>query len=213
MVCEKCGGSRWVPMAKDDGTSCVKECECAKLRKLKSRIATILRDWPEYSNASIEGFKPRSVGQQNAAALLRHDIDGSYFFTGLYKRGKTFFTVAQYRALALAGQKCELRSARDLMEELRRSEVPATKDGECVPSEVVRMVTNEPKAHLFIDDIEKVSGTAFRSEMLWDIFDTIKRRQLKLTVSSNLNMIPELKDKLGEAIVSRISQLCKVVEL
>lgn len=224
--CTTCQGTGWVPTVDKAGNNCVRECECAKQRRLHARIATILQDWPEYAQASIDDFKPRSVGQNNAAIALQENISGSYYFTGLYRRGKTFFLVAQYRAMALAGNKCLLRSARDLAEELRASEVN-TNGTEPVPSAVMYLVNHETAAHLFIDDIEKVAASAFRSEMLWDILDTVKRRQLRLSVSSNLPMylkdevkyrdknkpLPDLRDKLGDAIVSRLYQICKVVEL
>jgi DNA replication protein DnaC len=193
-------------------------CQCAIEARRRARLNTILEEWPEYKNADLQNFTARSPAQENAAAKLRQNIQASYYFTGLFKRGKSFFLVAQYRALVLAGEKCVLRSARDLAVELRRSEVPATKDSDVVQSQVVDLITTEKHSHLFIDDIEKISNTDFRLEMIWDILDTIKRRELSLTVSSNLPMItkdkrPDLRAKLGDAIVSRLYQICEVIEL
>ena len=205
--CPQCQGTGWVPFTRPDGYSAVRECECARLRRLRARIATILQDWKEYAGASFDAFKPINLGQQAIADIMRANITGSYYISGQYKRGKTFLLICQYRQLALAGQKCILRCARDLVDELRRSEVPATKDADVVPSPVLQMVNLADAGHLFIDDIEKVANTDFRMAMLWNILDTIKRRQLSLTVSSNLPMIgtagKDLKSKLGSEINCR----------
>jgi len=55
--------------------------------------------------------------------------------------------------------------------------------------------------------------------MLFDLFDTIKRRQLGLTVTSNLPLISrdskkkDLRSVLSDEVVSRLYQICRVIEL
>jgi DNA replication protein DnaC len=184
------------------------------------RIRTLLLDWPEYKNARLEDFKPRSVSQQNAFAAIRENPRGNYLLTGLFSRGKTHLMVAQYRHLAIAGEKCILRSARDLMEELRKAEAPQDQHGNVFESQVLQMVNLAPTGHLFVDDIDKAPARSlFRAEMLFDIFDTIKRRQLGLTITTNLPLKKREKDKkdlrdvLGDEVVSRLYRLCREIEL
>jgi hypothetical protein len=81
------------------------------------------------------------------------------------------------------------------------------------------MANLSQSGHLFIDDIDKAPArTGFRVEMLFDLFDTIKRRQLGLTVTSNLPLIskdkkPDLRSVLSEPVVSRLYQICTEVVL
>ena len=132
--CSLCQGTTWVPMP--DGR--VKRCECQRRRVAEERIRVILQDWPEYLNARLESYAPRGAAQVNALTAIRGDPHGSFFFTGKYSHGKTHLMIAQYRHLALAGGRCILRSARDLMEELRKAEAPADSNREVFETEGAR---------------------------------------------------------------------------
>lgn len=191
----------------------VTRCDCQKRRIAKERIQVVSRDWPEYGEAKLEDFKPRNVAQANAAAAVQRDPRGSYFFSGYFSRGKTHLMIAQYRFLVLAGETCILRSARDLMEELRKAEAPVESEKEVIPSLVFQLVNFAPSGHLFIDDIEKAPArSGFREEMIFDLIDTIKRRQLGLTVTSN-QPLRGLAQKLGDAATARLYRICREIEL
>lgn len=177
----------------------------------------ILEDWPEYQRAILEDYQPKSVGQENVIAAIKSNPNGSYLLNGLYSRGKTHLLIAQYRALAIAGQRCVLRTARGLIEELRKTEVPA--DGkQPEESPVLQLVNLSTDGHLFIDDIDKAPArSGFRLEMLFDLFDTIKRRQLALTVTSNMPMFAkdgkDLRSILGDPVVSRLHTICTEIQI
>ncbi len=99
------------------------------------------------------------------------------------------------------------------MEELRKAEVPADQHGNVFESPVLQMVNLAPAGHLFIDDIEKARARSeFRAEMIFDLLDTIKRRQLGITVTSNLPL-RDLAPKLGDAATARLHRLCREIEL
>jgi DNA replication protein DnaC len=210
--CPICQGTTWIPIP-DDPDGRVKQCQCQKIKIAAIRIQVILQDWPEYLNARLESYAPRSAGQVNALTAIRGDPHGSFFFTGKYSHGKTHLMIAQYRHLALAGGRCILRSARDLMEELRKAEAPADSNREVFESPVLQMVNLAPAGHLFIDDIEKAGARSeFRAEMIFDLLDTIKRRQLGITVTSNLPL-QDLAPKIGDAATARLHRLCREIEL
>jgi DNA replication protein DnaC len=156
---------------------------------------------------------PRGAGQANALTTIRADPHGSFFFTGKYSHGKIHLMIAQYRHPALAGGRCILRSACDLMEELRKAESPTDSNREVFESPVLQMVNLAPAGHLFIDDIEKAGARSeFRAEMIFDLLDTIKRRQLGITVTSNLPL-RGLAPKIGDAATARLHRLCGEIEL
>ena len=169
-----------------------------------------MRDWPEYTTAHLDA-KPINVGQHNAMVRIRENPQGSYFLCGAFSRGKTYLLVAQFRRLALEGRKCILRSGRDLMEELRKAEMMPEQGSAPFESPVLQMISDETVGHLFIDDVEKAPArTQFRAEMLFDLFDTIKRRQLGLSLTSNLTLA-ETAALLGEAAHARLYALCEEI--
>jgi len=54
---------------------------------------------------------------------MRKDPRGSWYLAGSYGSGKTHLLYAQYRKMVLAGKvKCHVRTTRDLVKELRRTE-------------------------------------------------------------------------------------------
>lgn len=215
--CPICRGTLWVPLKE----GLVKRCDCQKRRIAQERIRVILEDWPEYQQAALETYQPLqgSPEQKNAFLRIKENPRGSLLLTGLYSRGKTHLMIAQYRHLALSGEKCELRSARGLIEELRKTDAPPDSGKEFI-SPVLQLVNLAPAGHLFIDDIDKAPArSGFRLEMLFDLFDTIKRRQLGLTVTSNLPLVskqpgkPDLRAVLGEPVASRLYRICEEIQL
>lgn len=123
--------------------------------------------------------------------------------------------ICQYRVLAERGIPCVLRTAKDLVDELRKAETPAIEPGQTpFESPVLKLVNLAPGGHLFIDDIEKIGvRSGFRSESIWHMLDTMKRRQIGLTFTSNLPMnLPgekmSLRTELTDQVVSRLDVLC-----
>lgn len=104
------------------------------------------------------------------------------------------------------------------MEELRKAEAPIESGKDVLESPILRLVNTAENGHLFIDDIEKAPARSdFRVESLFGILDTMKRRQIGLTVTSNLPLISDREDdirmKLTDQVASRIDQICKVIDL
>jgi DNA replication protein DnaC len=214
--CTMCQGTGWVPVP--DRDRMVRQCECIKRRIRLSRIRKILADWPEYKDATLGDFRARNVRQQNAITMLRAAPRANYFIHGMYAQGKTRLMICQYRRLAEDGLHCEIRTSHELIDELRKTEVPVDFGKTAFESPVLKMVNLEPYGHLFIDDIEKAAARSeFRAESLFHLFDTIKRRQIGLTMTSNLRLYSEnpkakdLRKDLTDQVVSRIYQICNNV--
>ena len=66
--------------------------------------------------------------------------------------------------------------------------------------------------HLFWDDADKFKLTEFKAEAIYGLIDTLYRKQVGLTVTSNLNL-NALVDKVGPAVVRRIDDMCEILEL
>jgi DNA replication protein DnaC len=217
--CAICSDSGWAP---SPDVSRVMPCRCRVEREAQLRYRELNRNWSEYKNAKLETYKARNVGQENAIKVIREKPIGNYFFGGYYQRGKTYLLVAQYRWMLDRKMKCFLFSAQDLMDELRKAE---TESDPPYFSHVLRMVDEAESGHLFIDDIDKAPArTGFRAEALFSLLDRIKRRQLGLSMTSNLPLIYEkknpndedkedLRDKLTDQVAARIHQICKPIDL
>lgn len=215
-ACDKCGSSGWKPRSDNR----VERCIYALERIRKKRLSILEYQWPEYRNADFKTMKPRKR-QQQACEVIKLGPRGSWYITGYFGSGKTFLMAAQYRDMVLDGWPCIICSARQLMEEIRKAETPHSQgitygygDPEVYQSPVLALINSpDNTGHLFIDDLEKAGARSeFRAEMLFHIFDTIKRRNMGLTVTSNLSM-SKIGPHIGEAAFARIQRICREIEL
>ena len=68
--------------------------------------------------------------------------------------------------------------------------------------------------HLFWDDIDKLKPTDFKTEVLFDLVDGLYRRKHGLTVTSNYSMQDLIeRERLHPAVVRRLDDMCRVIEL
>ncbi len=81
----------------------------------------MLERWPR-RDARLESIRPRSAGPAAALERIRARPEGSFYLHGYYSSGKTHLMIAQYRAVALAGVPCLLRSSRELADEMRKAQ-------------------------------------------------------------------------------------------
>lgn len=97
----------------------------------------------------------------------------------------------------------------DLLSELRRAELERD-----YVSLVMDRVHYAESFHLFIDDIDKFKVTDFKFEVLFDLIDTIYRRKLGLTVTSNYGLRELVeRERLHPAVVRRIDDICVSCEI
>lgn len=209
VVCIKCRGTRWIYLP---DKRAVRRCDC-QIEKIKEeKLRDITDNWSVYGNARLNDMVPRDPKQKKALDIVKRDPLASYLFTGYYSTGKTHFLIAQYRYLLLNDFKSILRSSRDLISELRQAEI-TKEDGSSYTSQFINALHGSDRCHFFIDDIEKAPAKSdFRMEMLFDVLDIIRRRDLGLTVTSNLG-ISDLPGYIGEAATVRLHKICRVVDL
>jgi DNA replication protein DnaC len=173
----------------------------------ETRLATI----PErFRNSTFKSYQPQNPAQHQALVLMQGDMEGSWYLTGGYGSGKTHLLYAQYREMVLAGNtRCHVRTTRDLIEELRRAELD---DG--FVSSVLAAASGSTHYHLFWDDADKLKLTDFKTEVLFDLVDSLYRRNHGLTVTSNYSMRDLIeRERMHPAIVRRLDDMCRVVGL
>jgi DNA replication protein DnaC len=204
--CRICDDTGW-RRAENEEFIGLKRCECVKEKIRTARLSVI----PErFKATTFESYRPRNPKQQRALDLIRMDSAGSYYLTGSYGSGKTHLLYAQYRELVLAGKiRCHVRKTRDLVEELRRAEFD-----EGFVSPVLAASSGSAPFHLFWDDIDKLKPTDFKTEVLFDLVDSLYRQNHRLTVTSNYSMRDLVdRERLHPAIVRRMDDICRLIEL
>jgi len=141
---------------------------------------------------------------------MRKDPGDSWYLSGAYGNGKTHLLYAQYRELVTAGQaRCHVRTTRELVEELRRAEFD-----EDFVSPVIAAASRRASYHLFWDDIDKLKLTDFKTEVLFDLVDSLYRQKHGLTVTGNYSMRDLVEhERMHPAIVRRLDDMCRVIEV
>jgi DNA replication protein DnaC len=178
--------------------------------KQKIRDARLSVIPERFRDSTFECYQPRNPKQRPALDLMRMDLAGSFYLTGSYGSGKTHLLYSQYREIVLAGRtRCYVRTTRNLVEELRRAEFD---DGFVSP--VLSAASGSAPFHLFWDDIDKLKPTNFKTEVLFDLVDSLYRQNHRLTVTSNYSMRDLVdRERLHPAIVRRMDDMCRLIEL
>lgn len=199
-----CGGSGWIRVQDGDKSGVVR-CACAKARIIQSRVNAL----PErYRGTTLENYIPSDDLQRNALTAVRENLGGNLYLHGGYGRGKTHLAAAQYKTLAAAGECVYWRTMWQLVAELRDAELH---DAHSVVRHAARYGDS---LHLFLDDVDKYKPTEWKWEALFDLFDTIWTRELRITVTSNLSLRMLVEgENLHPAIVRRFDDMCLAIEV
>jgi DNA replication protein DnaC len=176
--------------------------------KARARYLELIPE--RFKNSTFESFKPRDPKQQPALSLMQNEPGGSWYLTGAYGNRKTHLLYAQYREIVISGKvRCHVRATRELVEELRRAEF----NEDFVSPVIAAALWREPY-HLFWDDIDKLKMTDFKTEVLFDLVDSLYRQKHGLTVTGNYSMRdPVEHERMHPAIVRRLDDMCRVIEV
>ena len=162
-----------------------------------------------FRDCTFENYHPRNSTQLRAHSQMKDAPESSYFLHGPYGSGKTHLLLAQYRTLVLAGIPCDLRTTAQLLKEIQRMEF----DSDFL-SPVFLRIRSGRRYHLFWDDLDKFKMSDFRSQELFDLIDTMYRRNLSITITSNFTLkeLSEL-EKVHPSFIRRIDEICRVLEV
>lgn len=203
--CAECHDSGFVRLDVS-GHEYVARCECRRQKIITEKLGRI----PErFRSSDFQNYVPIDSAQERALAMMTSGLTGSFFIHGDYGRGKTHLATAQYVRLVQAEKPCLFLGMSELISELRQAEMDV--DFFCLVRHRVRYAED---FHLFIDDIDKFKVTDFKFEVLFDLFDTIYKRKLGLTVTSNYSL-RELgyRELVHPSIIRRIDDTCQAVEV
>ncbi len=181
-------------------------CDCQKQKARTQKLAVIPK---RFQDATFASYVPGDARQRSALSKVSSEITKNFFIHGQYARGKTHLAISQYRKLIEIERPCALFSMAELLQELRRAEVDSD-----YFSQVRHRVRHADPFHLFIDDIDKFKVSDFKAAALFDLIDTIYKRNLGLTITSNYS-IQDLGEsgRVDWSVLRRIDDICEVVEL
>ena len=162
-----------------------------------------------FRDCTFETYVPVNSRQRDAKQQMESDRLRSFFLFGNYAQGKTHLAFGQYRTLIQTEEPAMFYTMAELLAELRKGEL----DSDYL-SIVVDRVRYAERFHLFIDDIDKFKVTDFKFEVLFDLIDTIYKRKLGLTITSNFGLRGLVEsERLHPSIVRRIDDTCTALEV
>ena len=214
-ACPDCKDTGWKDGVEEahgcDPIHGVTRCGC-QIRKIAAeRAKNAIESLDKmFHDADLYKFEEKNDWQGRAHAIVVSEPLESYLFTGPNDRGKTYLMAAQFRACMEAGVECHFRTARQLVDELRKHE---TTDGYI--SDVWDKADAHPEYHLFIDDIDKVNfeRTGFRQEILFELINKIYARLNGITFTSNMSLHDLAKNGIISISVGRrLDERCTIVE-
>jgi DNA replication protein DnaC len=205
-ICSLCSGTGWRRAGNDDFMR-YRRCECVKARCMAARLAAIPALFRE---ANIHCYQARNPQQERVIALMKEFPDGSFYMSGPYGSGKTHLFYAQYREITISGKTlCHVRTTRELLEELKKMELNSD-----FVSPVMAAAYSPAPYHLFWDDIDKLKPTDFKTEVLFDLVDSLYRRKHGLTVTSNYSLQDLVeRERMHPAIVRRLDDMCRAIQI
>lgn len=212
-LCEQCRNTGWCVGIVDDRRGAIsRPCTCAigkaitlleVARRLENRQKHLA--WaaipPRFASARLEDFDNVPVGALEA-------LDGQgVIITGKPGVGKTHLAVALLVALLEQGRWGFFADTSTLLDRIRACYHP---DGPVSADEMLAAVVEAEV--LLLDDLAVEHMTPWVREKLYQIVNTRYLYQRQSLVTTNLTM-KVLSQRVGDRIVSRLHQLCVVVEM
>lgn len=198
--CPVCHGTYYV-YTKDGVVPCECLIQARKIVTLGKRFALV----------TLENYKPRNESQKKAIEQVRKNPDGSYYFWGPLRSGKTYLLSAIFNR-TIRNHPYQTRFITD--RELKTSLVElVTGAKEHIPVSA-REVKNGQLRILFWDDVGKAKVSAFLKQEIFALIDELYKRNGRIIITSNYPL-EELADEdlLGGSSIRRIDDLCEIIKL
>jgi len=222
--CSVCNDTGWAELVVE-GVQRVSRCECRR-SKFKKRILEQARIPGRYRGCDLESYENHDPTQRSAKGTAEQfvkvypEVDAGLFFIGSCGVGKTHLSVAIIQALInTKGIPCIFFDFWDLLKTIQQT---YDSNSEISESEVLIPVLN--KEVVLLDDLGSHKVTDWRRDMLTYIINK-RYNEKKITIITS-NFIPSdkagkrsnseedtLEERIGERLVSRLYEMCRVIEI
>jgi len=229
VACEVCGGTGW-QIVVENGISRAKRCGCSRTTFTPEKAFASARIPSRYISCELDNYLPDSkfFNTQGRAKKLALEYvtdypmldaglfgEGSLLFTGPAGLGKTHLSASILKGLVRKGVPCLFIDFHELLLEIRESYDPLAQMSEM---QILRPIINIEV--LLLDDLGSRRMTEWMQDTVFHIINLRYNQKRTLIATTNLAMEPSgasthetLQDRLGYPVVSRLYEMCKVIEL
>jgi len=235
--CSICNGTGWKPTAND--TTRVTQCDCVRQQAGQNRshaahipsrhqhcIFTSFSTVLDQSEAANETLKQAYFQASQFAQNYPVDKDYGLLLMGSSGTGKTHLSVAILHSLLEKGVECLFCDFRDLLKKIQDSYNPVSQTSEM---EVLTPVLEVEV--LLLDDLGASKPSDWVLDTVGHILNTRYNKRLTTIITTNYSHTPNqspdisrqpyskvrredtLADRIGERIVSRLYEMCRLVYL